>query len=116
MYDRLCARCSRGCLNFCSSYTPLISETEPNTRRTLTVNNAPNSSLSRSPTLPYGTSTKPDGTGLSNTRTSCFPPAEATLCTRRQTYATTVYHVIWAGLSEDTLTIPFVEKKTRTVC
>ena len=40
---------------------------------------------------------------------------EATLCTRRQMYATTVYHVIWAGLSEDTLTIPSVEEKTRTV-
>ena len=40
---------------------------------------------------------------------------EATLCTRRQTYATTVYCVIWLRLSDDTLTIPSVEKKTRTV-
>ena len=34
----------------------------------------------------------------------------------KQKHVTTVYHVIWAGLSEDTLTIPSVEKKTRTVC
>jgi len=36
----------------------------------------------------------------------------------KQKHATTIYHVIWAELSEDTLTISFVEKtkKTRTVC
>jgi len=40
------------------------------------------------------------------------------LCTGKQKHATTIYHVIWAELSEDTLTVSFVEKtkKTRTVC
>lgn len=33
-----------------------------------------------------------------------------------QKHATTVYHVIWAELLEDTLAIPFVGKKARTVC
>ena len=36
----------------------------------------------------------------------------------KQKYATTVYHVIWAELSDDMLTVSFVEKrkKTQTVC
>ena len=34
----------------------------------------------------------------------------------KQKYATTVYHVIWAELSVDMLTVSFVEKKTQTVC
>ena len=36
----------------------------------------------------------------------------------KQKHATTVYHVIWAELWEDTLNVSFVEKigKTRTVC
>jgi len=44
------------------------------------------------------------------------------LCTGKQKHAATVYHIIWAELSESTLTISFVEKKkkkkkkTRTVC
>ena len=35
-----------------------------------------------------------------------------------QKHATTIYHVIWAELLEDTLTLSFVEKrkKTRIVC
>jgi len=35
----------------------------------------------------------------------------------KQKHLTTLYHVIWAELSEDTLTVSFVEKKgkTRTV-
>ena len=52
------------------------------------------------------------------------PPAShaeagAILCPGKQKHATTVYHVIWAELSDDTLTLSFVEKqkkKTRTVC
>ena len=31
-------------------------------------------------------------------------------------YATTVYHVIWAELSDGMLTVSFVKKKTQTVC
>jgi len=46
--------------------------------------------------------------------------AETMLCTGKQKHATTVYHIIWAELSESTLTVSFVEKKkkkkTRTVC
>jgi alkyl hydroperoxide reductase subunit AhpC len=40
------------------------------------------------------------------------------LCSGKQKHVTTVYHVIWAELSEDTLTVSFIEKKkkTRTVC
>jgi hypothetical protein len=40
------------------------------------------------------------------------------LCPGKQKHATTVYHIIWAELAEDTLTVSFVErkKKTWTVC
>jgi len=40
------------------------------------------------------------------------------LCPGKQKHVTTVYHVIWAELSEDALTVSFVEKKgkTRAVC
>jgi len=43
---------------------------------------------------------------------------EVVLCPGKQKHATTVYHVIWAELSEDTLTVSFVEtkKKSLTVC
>ena len=43
---------------------------------------------------------------------------EAMLCPGKQKHVTTVYHVIWAGLSEDMLTVSFIEKKkkTSTVC
>jgi len=43
---------------------------------------------------------------------------EAMLCPGKQKHATTVYHVIWAELSEDTLSVSFIEtkKKTWTVC
>ena len=37
----------------------------------------------------------------------------------KQKHSTTVYHLIWAELAGDTLTLSFVEKKrkkTRTVC
>ena len=44
--------------------------------------------------------------------------AEAMSHLGKQKYATTVYHVIWAELSDDMLTVSFVEKrkKTQTVC
>jgi len=46
--------------------------------------------------------------------------AEPTLCPGKQKHATTIYHVIWAELLEDTLTVSFVEKKKEkkacTVC
>ena len=40
------------------------------------------------------------------------------MCLGKQKHATTVYHVIWAEVLEDTLTVSFVERKekTRTVC
>jgi len=43
---------------------------------------------------------------------------EVTLCPGKQKHVTTVYHVIWAELSEDTLIVSFIEKKkkTATVC
>lgn len=43
---------------------------------------------------------------------------EATLRPGKQKHVTTVYHVIWAELSEDTLIVSFIEKKkkTATVC
>ena len=43
---------------------------------------------------------------------------EVMLYSGKQKHATTVYHVIWAELSEDTLTVSFIEtkKKTWTVC
>ena len=44
--------------------------------------------------------------------------ADTRLCPGKQKHVTTVYHVIWAELSEARLTVSFVEKKgkTRTVC
>jgi len=44
--------------------------------------------------------------------------ADTKLRPGKQKHVTTVYRVIWAELSEDTLTVSFVEKKgkTRTVC
>jgi len=47
-----------------------------------------------------------------------FPHADAKLRPGKQKHVTTVYHVIWAELLEDILTVSFVEKKgkTRTVC
>lgn len=40
------------------------------------------------------------------------------MCPEKLQHATTVYHVIWAELLEETLTVSFVEKgkKTITVC
>ena len=116
MYDRRCARCSRSCLNFCSSYTPLIPETEPNTRRTSTVQQ-----LSELLTLAFSdTSLR---SPLPNpTEQVCLifehpvSRVEVMLRPGKQKYATTVYHVIWAELSVDMLTVSFVEKKTQTVC
>ena len=35
------------------------------------------------------------------------------LCPGKQKHATTVYHVIWAELSEDTITVSFIEKKEK---
>jgi len=63
-----------GCFNFGPSYyAPLIPETEPNTKRMLTVQQG-----SELLTLTFSdvsftvTSTKPDGTGLLDVRISCF--------------------------------------------
>lgn len=44
---------------------------------------------------------------------------EVMLCPGMHKHATTVYHVIWAELLEDTLTVSFIEQKKRnawTVC
>ena len=59
-----------GCFDFGSSYAPLTSETEPNTRRPLTVRQG-----SELLTITFSdisltvTSTKPDGTGSSDIQT-----------------------------------------------
>jgi len=115
--DTLDASC--GCFDFGSSYTPLEPETEPDTNRALTARRGPELlTLAFSDISFTVTSIKPDGTGSSDLA-ALVSRAEAMSRPGRRKHATMVYHVIWAELSEDTLTVSFVEKKkknARTVC
>jgi len=62
-----------GCLNFGSSYTPLTLETEPTTKRVLTVQRGPELlTLTFSDISFTVISTNPDGTGLSDAGNSCI--------------------------------------------
>lgn len=62
-----------GCFGRCSSYTPLAQETEPIAERVVTVRQGPELlALAFSDVSFTVVSTKPDGTGLSDTRNSRF--------------------------------------------
>jgi len=107
-----------GCFSLGSSCTPLAAEMESNTSRVLTARRGSELlSLAFSDVSFTVTSVKPDGTGSSDLA-ALVSRAEAMLRPGKRKHATTVYHVIWAELSEETLIVSFVERKknARTVC